>query len=298
MDEICLCRKSLVRKEKLSSPQALPENYPPASIALELVNDLSCGLFVRPTVYREAGSPLVHVRFPFSSYGCDEFFSDYGRMLAALDAAWPAAVYGSLPKRETGELKARREEAGISTYKSCVSGKDFDALSDLWLKIKTGDPGEGAVLEEVLKEVDYRKSCIAIPRRYAPYFQDGITCRCQEGAHFCYLSLVGGAGAADYLGCLSLTQKAELWREFLEDSLAALEFEWLWADYRKNKYSLLEWELILEAVTARLGIRVTREDRQLRVTDAAGRLLRSVYPQGGAAEKIFLKILFPMALEK
>lgn len=298
MKEISLYEKRQVKLEKVPLMPGMAGSYPPAAIALELVNDLSCALFVRPMVYREPGSLCVNALYPCSSFGCDDFLDEYREILAALSESWDVAVYGSIPERETGELKAWRQDNSVICEKSCVSGQDFEVLYDIALKIQTGSPEEGEMLAEVLGRVSYQNSCVAIPRRYAGYFRGGMPCHCQDGAHFCYLSLIGKTNSSDYLRCLSLEQKAELWREFLEDGLPALEFEWLWVAYQKNGAGLLEWELTLEATVAALDIKVVNENRQFQVVDAEGRPMRFDYTQGRAAEKIFLKILFPIALEK
>ena len=150
----------------------------------------------------------------------------------------------------------------------------------------------------MLQEICYQNTCVAIPRYYAPFFQEGIPCCCQEGAHFCYLNLTNETNTGDYLRSLSLVQKAELWQEFLQDGAPALEFEWLWEAYRKKETGLLEWELTLEAVIEKLGIEVKNEERKFQVTDAGGHPIRFDYTRGRAAEKIFLKILFPVVLER
>ena len=109
MKEISLYEKRQVKLEKVPLMPGMAGSYPPAAIALELVNDLSCALFVRPMVYREPGSLCVNALYPCSSFGCDDFLDEYREILAALRAMSPAELQTGAGNRRAEGLAAGQQ---------------------------------------------------------------------------------------------------------------------------------------------------------------------------------------------
>ena len=74
-----------------------------------------------------------------------------------------------------------------------------------------------------------------------------------------------------------------------------LEFAWLWEGYyTQEPLFLLEWELSLRMVLASEAFDVQRSLTHFRVTDRQGGARLFDFARGGPAEKIFLKLLFPL----
>ena len=89
----------------------------------------------------------------------------------------------------------------------------------------------------------------------------------------------------DALEALSARQKEALWRGFLQDGTQPMEFQWLWDAYRE-----LTLQLTLEA----LGFAVVNGAGRFTVTGPDGSARSFDLIRGGPAEKLFLKILFPL----
>ena len=66
----------------------------------------------------------------------------------------------------------------------------------------------------------------------------------------------------------------------------------------KEEISLFQWELALRLALSEKGITISYDNEDFRVTDANGLRLRFDYRTGSAAEKVFLKILFPVVPER
>ena len=106
---------------------------------------------------------------------------------------------------------------------------------------------------------------------------------------------VGDAGVLDALEALSARQKEALWRGFLQDGTQPMEFQWLWDAYREGAVdSLLEWELTLQLTLEALGFAVVNGAGRFTVTGPDGSARSFDLIRGGPAEKLFLKILFPL----
>ena len=105
----------------------------------------------------------------------------------------------------------------------------------------------------------------------------------------------GDAGVLDALEALSARQKEALWRGFLQDGTQPMEFQWLWDAYREGAVdSLLEWELTLQLTLEALGFAVVNGAGRFTVTGPDGSARSFDLIRGGPAEKLFLKILFPL----
>lgn len=89
--------------------------------------------------------------------------------------------------------------------------------------------------------------------------------------------------------------KIRLWQVFLEDCQQPVEFDWIWETYyTEHTNCLLEWELALHMVLEKLGFQVERSKNSYRLVDGAGQERRFDFARGGSAEKLFLKLLFPV----
>ena len=124
---------------------------------------------------------------------------------------------------------------------------------------------------------------------------DGLPVRRPGGSRYAYLAWEEDAGVLDALEALSARQKEALWRGFLQDGTQPMEFQWLWDAYREGAVdSLLEWELTLQLTLEALGFAVVNGAGRFTVTGPDGSARSFDLIRGGPAEKLFLKILFPL----
>ena len=124
---------------------------------------------------------------------------------------------------------------------------------------------------------------------------DGLPVRRPTGSRYAYLAWEEDAGVLDALEALSARQKEALWRGFLQDGTQPMEFQWLWDAYREGAVdSLLEWELTLQLTLEALGFAVVNGAGRFTVTGPDGSARSFDLICGGPAEKLFLKILFPL----
>ena len=118
-----------------------------------------------------------------------------------------------------------------------------------------------------------------------------------EGRLFAYFSWDSEPQTECFLSALSANHKLLLWQVFLEDHQQPREFDWLWETYyAEGAHYLLEWELALRTVMEKLQFQVERSENSYRLLDFTGRERCFDFIKGGAAEKVFLKLLFPVDL--
>ena len=116
-----------------------------------------------------------------------------------------------------------------------------------------------------------------------------------EGSAFTYFSWFPEISSSQCLYALLAEHKMQLWQSFLADRQQPKEFDWLWDHYYfEGSHFLLEWELALRMVLERLRFQVERTEHNYRVLDGSGQECHFDFTRGGCAEKVFLKLLFPV----
>lgn len=122
------------------------------------------------------------------------------------------------PRRRDGELTFHLEEGNrILCRTRCVSGKPFDQLSGLCVKLEADSSEHAARLRDVLGQIRYNARCCAVDRRAGAFLDENEILEDQDGSLYRYLTLEGDHSPIDYLQALSLEQKQHLWRIFLRD---------------------------------------------------------------------------------
>lgn len=290
MEELKLYQKLPCGSDRLPGSGEMAA-LPPARLAVAFLSDISRSFSQNPDVYHTEGNRMLTLLYHNVSFSCGDFAAEYGELMAALSRRWPVTVYGTAFERETGELRAVQGEGMVYFSRSSVSGEDFDTLSGLCIKLETGTPEDCARMAEIFCQIRFWQDTMAVPRTLESFCTAQGLCRPINGAYFCYLPTEGKRR----LACLSLERKAELWEVFLSENLSPLEFDWLLDAYQQGEApALLEWELALQAVVERLRISIVNRREAFEVRDSGGRQLRFDYDRGSAAEKMFLKLLFPV----
>lgn len=99
----------------------------------------------------------------------------------------------------------------------------------------------------------------------------------------------------DYLACLTVNQIVALWYKYLEDGISSLEFDWLYDQLEQQDAArLFQWELGLHIALSQLQIQIDYRAEGFTITNAVGNKMRFDFFSSLAAEKLFLKILFPV----
>lgn len=267
----------------------------PVDLWIELV----CGidkLFseTHELLYAEGGKSLV-LLWRDTVYLWQDLAEPFGAALAAIQKQWPLTLYGTSEARETVSVTFAGTENAPTACLSSVSGKPFDHLQGLGIQLRVEDADTAARLAALSEALSPRAGCAALARRDEAFVRSSTLLAEPPGSFFLYIAWQPGQNSADYLHCLSIPQKAALWRVFLQDELQPSEFDWLWTLYSAGEApALLEWELALRAVLEDLNFQIERQERHFTVTDGSGKVRWFDFLKGGPAEKLFLKLLFPL----
>ena len=149
----------------------------------------------------------------------------------------------------------------------------------------------------MLGQIRYNARCCAVDRRAGAFLDENEILEDQDGSLYRYLTLEGDHSPIDYLQALSLEQKQHLWRIFLRDGEQPMEFAWLHEFAQEGAgFCMMEWELTLQQVLDELEFQIINQPGQFYILDPSGKQITFDFIRGGPAEKVFLKILFPVVI--
>ena len=283
-----------VGKEAVLLP-SLPDERPPAARFLELAAGLNALFDETPAILRLSGGAPLTLLYRDVAYRWQDISDCAGALAAELDSHAPVTFFGTTQARETAEFAIFPAGAGKGrAVLRSVSGKPFELLQGLGIRLELSEPDEAARWAAAAAALPRRGPCGVLPGEYKQFLTD---CRLLAPAReslFAYLAWEP-VDPPQALAALDCAHKATLWRAFLLDGQQPIEFDWLWESYYTGgALFLLEWELALRAVLEDLDFRVERGAASFRVTDREGRQRRFDFARGGPAEKLFLKLLFPL----
>ena len=174
--------------------------------------------------------------------------------------------------RPVGQLR------GLGVQMELPGPRTMEYLAEMIGAIAPGAPLTGAVSKK--QEQLLREGGLLLPT---------------EGSLFAYFSWERDVSPEQLLYSLTAEQKMILWQMFLIDHRQPLEFGWLWDSYYGNGVPyLLEWELTLRMVLKKLAFHLEHTENSYRLIDNTGRERRFDFEKGCSAEKVFLKLLFPV----
>ena len=269
-------------------------------IFIQLLRLLGEAFSADPIILQTPSGQTLHLLYQGTAFTVDGFSETYGEGLALLSRRWPAALFATTGARETARLTFSAENGRVRTRMYSVSGQPFDDLMNLCLRIETNSCEAAAHLAAAAGALKYRMHSAALDRSHEDFLRAETLLLPTEGSMFAYFSPERDmAGRSDHLFCLPAEKKQRLWRSFLSDGVQPLEFEWLWEAYLSGgPDDLLEWELTLSSVLEELRFSVDNRTSHFSVTDGGGNARQFDFVNGGPAEKMFLKLLFPAVRQR
>lgn len=258
--------------------------------------ELSNTLHTAPSMYdsTDGEENTVYMLFENSCIVCDELFAEYGEIIASIAKAYPISICGMLESLEMGELTANIDAHGLHYIQSNISGLDYDILSSIYIKIVFKEQ-EAFDLARILLS-DCAKISVAFPRKFKRLLGEGEYWGEREVTHFLYLCPSIGSEFSELLPeILSIPQLVELWKLFLDEGISAVEFDMIYEQIKVSESScLLRLELALQLAVNELSIVINNDTSGFTVFKESGERIKLDFRSNSAAEKLFVKILFPV----
>jgi hypothetical protein len=271
------------------------EQISPGIRLIRLIWDLWEFFGAAPEVLRSGKGGRVNFFFRDSCAAYPDLIRVFGTGIARICEDWPLCLFATAAETETCRITAALGNDGVECRMETISGKAYEILNDICLCADCGSEA-AACLEEAFGTPARTEYCHAVSRRHWDFLRrEGIPC-CAAGTLYCYFCRQPEDPEAPgaFLRTLSLEKKVSLWKEALADGMDLREFEWLYERYEKGIFvNLMEWELALQEAMEDLSYRLVNDGRFFAVEGKKHRRTFD-FEQGTAAEKMFLKILFPV----
>lgn len=257
-----------------------------------LVSALSREFRIDPQVWALPGEKTLWVLFQGSCCDCDSLLEEYGALLAA---SGNTVLCGTQDGFEEGELAARLGKNGLILEKCNATGRDYSVLSNVCLRAILGSELELDFSREMIGAMNYRNFAAAADPKWVQFpFTNGLFDKDASTYYrFMLLEHTEDWNAA-CLSSLTIPQIKTLWIRYLDGGVPSIEFELLYDHIASGDlFALFPWELALRLALSELSIvpELTEDGFVLRGGNG-GRI--RLGPDASGAERLFLKILFPV----
>ena len=176
-----------------------------------------------------------------------------------------------------------------------ISGRYADSIRSLCLRIECTDAEDAAMVNLLCQHMDWQSGILvadwdlreAFEREYIPWLHQS-TC-------YCYGNLSEDQEQQDYLDVLSFPQKVGLWLQFLENRFDYEEFAWLYDRISAQELNgRIEWELAVYAALNQLEYALKISKSEFELYDGSGKRRYFSFNSEQNAQRVFLKLLFPL----
>lgn len=235
---------------------------------------------------------LFH-NFTFSE---QDFWQTFGGYLIALHSKWKIDSFGAeLSSQETVELSLDQKKTTFYAVQKTCSGHYADTISSLCLRIQCASKEEAPLIDLLWKSMDRRKGVIVAEWDLRETFEREHIPWIQQNTCYCYGNISEDQEQQNCLYALSFPQKIRLWLQFLENGIDYAEFEWLYEEITKQELNdRTEWELALSTALNQLEYSLKISKSEFELCDGIGKRLYFSFNSGQNAQRVFLKLLFPI----
>lgn len=266
-------------------------------LLIECVYSLGYELKMNPKVYKIDKENSLWIYYEQSCCAINSFFDDFGIIVGIISNKYPFSIYGTINDNESASLTSYYDakEEKVKLVKMNISGKDFDEISDICVKIEIKNQSFLYNFYELFSNLNYKKSYIALDRMKfkADMFEE--IDEEDKDTYYKYFKIDSPYESESFIDSLSIEQMKKLWLVFLKEKISPLEFDYAMNRYKNDiLYSLFEWELSLRLALSDMDISISYNNNNFHVTDKNGNKLYFDYNTGNSAEQLFLKILFPV----
>ena len=238
----------------------------------------------------------LYILFRNFAFSEQDFWQTFGGYLIALRPKWKIGIFGTeLSSQETAALLLDQQNGKFYAVQKTISGRYADSIRSLCLRIECTDAEDAAMVNLLCQHIDWQSGILvadwdlreAFEREYIPWLHQS-TC-------YCYGNLSEDQEQQDYLDVLSFPQKVGLWLQFLENGIDYEEFAWLYDRISAQELNgRIEWELAVYAALNQLEYALKISKSEFELYDGSGERRYFSFNSEQNAQRVFLKLLFPL----
>ncbi len=271
-------------------------NLPLAKRAAMLFWELSNQFQQCPQSCYSAEQNTLRVIFNNSCIDISDLLDQYGPILGSVGRELPLSITGMTGPFEEGEVRCQGKKDDVFFERFSPSGQDITLLQDFALELGCPSPAEGMFFKDMARHCMAQHSFFVFDRRWDDLTLAKEAYEPLDLFYYRYL-FPGEAGEGDFnemIAALSLSKIQHLWEEYLREGVAYEEFARIYEQIQSgSQVGTHAWLVGLWQAMEGAGVRVRLENGHFQVTGSNTLLQKLGYNNPSAAEKLFLKFMFP-----
>lgn len=290
-------RKEVNSRSPVISEEWMREDIHPLRLLGMLIRSVSEDLKMNPSVYYSEKTNSVRLLYMNASIELQGFFIQFGEYLGRISKYCTIRICGAVNQEEDGEVLVEENASGYKMKKVGVSGRDFDILFYPYIKVEFEDEEHCRFLMDMALHLDYRNGFAVVSKKWDEFLAKEGVPGIKDLFFYRYLPIDCPRKQFYYrmLHSLSIHQICYLWMRFLMDGAVCEEFDRFVELLQKDEmYGLYKWRMGLKLAMEQLEIKVILKDRDFEVFSKDGQRMNFDYENGSSAERLLLKILFPV----
>ena len=286
------------QREKIPSPD-FKDN-----VTLKLLLQFLCDLctWAHATPISSSGikkdEHSFYILFRNFAFSEQDFWQIFGGYMVALHSKWKIDNFGAeLSSQETVELSLDQKKDTFYAVQKTCSGRYADSISSLCLRIQCTSKEEAAMIELLWKSMDRQTGVLVAEWDLRKIFERENIPWVRQNTCYCYgnISENQDQEKKKYLAALSFPRKVNLWMQFLENGVDYAEFEWIYDGiFKQELNNRTEWELGLNAALNQLEYSLKISESEFELCDGIGERRYFSFNSEQNAQRVFLKLLFPV----
>lgn len=238
----------------------------------------------------------LYILFRNFAFSEQDFWQTFGGYLIALRPKWKIGIFGTeLSSQETAALLLDQQNGKFYAVQKTISGRYADSIRSLCLRIECTDAEDAAMVNLLCQHMDWQSGILVADWDLREAFKQEHIPWLHQSTCYCYGNLSEDQEQQDYLDVLSFPQKVGLWLQFLENRFDYEEFAWLYNRISAQELNdRIEWELAVYAALNQLEYALKISKSEFELYDGSGERRYFSFNSEQNAQRVFLKLLFPL----
>lgn len=232
--------------------------------------------------------------FPDSVCMLDELTAEYGFIAARLSSWRKLSFQACADQREPAAVTWKIDSAGMDQIIFNESGQTVSLLSQLCLSVSLEETDSSWELMELIRTLIPNRDWAALPRNSWIKQDEMLRTQKDTGLMYVYVKLQADSEMPFYQS-LTGSQREALWFDYLISGHSALEFDYV-IQTQIAPEQLWLWELAARSAMTKTGLTVINDTEHFILMDCRNTPRRLDFYHGSAAEKLLLKVIFPLAV--
>ena len=238
----------------------------------------------------------LYILFRNFAFSEQDFWQTFGGYLIALRPKWKIGIFGTeLSSQETAALLLDQQNGKFYAVQKTISGRYADSIRSLCLRIECANTEDAAMVNLLCQHMDWQSRILVADWDLREAFKQEHIPWLHQSTCYCYGNLSEDQEQQDYLDVLSFPQKVGLWLQFLENRFDYEEFAWLYNRISAQELNdRIEWELAVYAALNQLEYALKISKSEFELYDGSGERRYFSFNSEQNAQRVFLKLLFPL----